>query len=62
MAWLLVATCHIPHQSKTDATCTCQGLGNDMETSLWLQSWSLGRGLVLALWQRNARACLHTQP
>lgn len=49
MARLVVATWHMSNQSKTDATCVCQGLGNDTEPSLRVPSWSWGRGLVLAL-------------
>lgn len=33
MVWLLVATWHISNKSKTEATCLCQGLGKDTETS-----------------------------
>lgn len=41
-------------QSETDATRVCQGLGNDKDTSLWLQSQWLGTGLVLDPWQTSA--------
>lgn len=62
MVWLLLAAPHTPRQRKTDGTRMGQGLGNDTEPSLWLQSQSLGWWSVPAPWQRSARAHLHAQP
>lgn len=54
MARVLVTHGTCLTRPRRNTTCTWQGLGNDMETSLWLQRVWLGRGLVPAPWQRSA--------